>query len=148
MYYYDTYGYQTAQVLPERSTNIAPPAPANGMVPNWTGVGWVLVAYNAPPAPPAPPANPVDWYIDIGPFMDRFGAAKLAVLTSADITVKAIVQDMMARKWIDLKRTDVASSFAYIGSKVPAVTPAMQTAILTTPVTPEENLALRKLYFS
>lgn len=92
--------------------------------------------------------NPVEWLIDIGPFFDRFGAAKMAVLTSADAGVKAILADTQVRKWIDLQRADVAQSVAYIGTVVAAVTPALQTAILTTPVGPEENLALRKLYFA
>ena len=94
------------------------------------------------------PVDPTTYFIDVGPFMDRFTSVKLAVLTSTDATVKAIVQDMMARKWIDLQRADVASSLAYIGSVVAALTPAIQTAILATPVSAEENLALRKLYFS
>ena len=99
---------------------------------------------------PAVPAlvDPTAWFIDIGPFYDRFGAAKMAVLTSTDAGVKAIMSDVQIRKWIDLQRADVASSLAYIGSVVPALTPAIQTAILTTPVTAEENLALRKVYFS
>lgn len=92
--------------------------------------------------------NPVEWLIDIGPFFDRFGAAKMAVLTSTDAGVKAILADTQVRKWIDLQRADVSQSVAYIGSVVAAVTPALQTAILTTPVTPDENQALRKLYFS
>ena len=97
-----------------------------------------------------PPAvvDPCEWLIDIGPFFDRFGAAKLAVLTSADATVKAILQDIQVRKWIDLKRADVASSLAYVGTKVPAVDATLQAAILTTPVAAADNLALRKLYFS
>lgn len=94
------------------------------------------------------PVNETEFLIDIGPFMDRFSTAKLAVLTSTDATVKAIVQDMMARKWIDLKRADVATSLAYIGTVVPAVTPALQQSILNDAVTSVENLALRKLYFS
>ena len=94
------------------------------------------------------PANPTEWLIDIGPFFDRFGAAKMAVLTSPDAGVKAILADTQVRKWIDLQRPDVAQSVAYIGPVVAAVKPALQTAILTTPVTPEENLALRKQYFS
>ncbi len=93
-------------------------------------------------------ADPTAWFIDVGPFYDRFGAAKMAVLTSADAGVKAIMSDVQIRKWIDLQRADVASSLAYIGSVVAALTPAIQTAILTTPVSAEENLALRKLYFS
>lgn len=92
--------------------------------------------------------DPCEWLIDVGPFFDRFGAAKLAVLTSADATVKAILQDIQVRKWIDLKRADVASSLAYVGTKVPAVDATLQAAILNTPVDPVDNLALRKLYFA
>lgn len=92
--------------------------------------------------------NPTTWLIDVGPFMDRFGAAKMAVLTSTDTTVRAILQDMFARKWLDLKRADVGTAIDAIRAAVPAVTAAMKTAILTTPVQPEENLALRRLYFA
>ena len=96
---------------------------------------------------PEAPADPCQHLIDLGPFYDRFGAAKMAVLTSADAGVKAIMADVSVRKWIDLQRADVASSLAYIGSVVPSVDSALRAAILTTPVTTEENLALRKLYF-
>lgn len=106
------------------------------------------VIFELPPAPPpAPVADPCEWLIDIGPFYDRFGAAKMAVLTSNDAGVKAIMSDVSIRKWIDLRRADVASSLAYIGSVVPSVNGALQTAILTTPVDVEENRALRKMYF-
>ena len=98
--------------------------------------------------PVEPSANPTEWLIDIGAFFDRFGAAKVAVLTSADAGVKAILADTQVRKWLDLKRADVVQSIGYIGTVVAAVTPALQTAILTTPVSPEENLALRKQFFS
>lgn len=101
----------------------------------------------APAVDPQPEVDPCEWLIDIGPFFDRFGAAKLAVLTSTDATVKAILQDIQVRKWIDLKRADVATSLAYVGSKVPAVDAALQSAILNTPVTAADNLALRKLFF-
>ena len=97
--------------------------------------------------PSVPVVDPCEWLIDIGPFYDRFGPAKMAVLTSTDAGVKAILSDTGVRKWIDLKRTDVASSLAYIGTKVLAVDATLQTAILTTPVAVEENRALRKLYF-
>lgn len=98
---------------------------------------------------PAPVVvDPCEWLIDIGPFFDRFGTAKMAVLTSADAGVKAIVQDTVIRKWIDLKRADVASGLAYIGSKVGSVDSTLQAAILNTPVVPEENMALRKTYFA
>ncbi|UCV00304.1 hypothetical protein [Acidovorax radicis] len=92
--------------------------------------------------------NATTWLIDIGPFFDRFGAAKMAVLTSTDPGVRSILADLQVRKWIDLQRTDVAQGLAYVGSVISAVTTPLQAAILTTPVVEVENLALRKLYFS
>jgi hypothetical protein len=94
-----------------------------------------------------PVIDPTEWLIDVGPLFDRFGAAKMAVLTSTDLAVKAILSDLQVRHWVDLKRADVAQALAYIGSVVPSVTAALQTVILTTPVTASENLVLRKLYF-
>ena len=100
------------------------------------------------PEPPAPAAPVWEWYIDIGPFFDRFGSAKLAVLTSTDPGVQAILKDTQVRKWLDLKLPEIAQSVDYVASVVPAVTPELKEAILTTPVAEHENLALRKLYFS
>jgi len=88
------------------------------------------------------------WLIDIGPFYDRFGSTKIAVLTSTDPILRAILQDLNIRKWVDLKRVDVAEALAYTGSVVGAVTNELITSILTTPVTINENAALRKLYFA
>ena len=125
-------------------------------VPDDAAIGdeWDGVTLTKPPPPPpyvpppyVPPVDPCQWLIDIGPFFDRFGAAKMAVLTSSDAAVKAILQDIQVRKWIDLQRADVISALAYVGSVVPAITPALRTAILTTPVTASENMALRRLYF-
>ena len=112
------------------------------------GWGWDGSSFVAPDAAAPQPAPTWQWYIDIGPFFDRFGAAKMAVLTSADAGVQAILKDTQIRKWLDLKLPEVAKSVAYIGTKVPAVTAELQDAILNTPVAPAENLALRKLYFS
>ena len=113
--------------------------------------GWLHDAEAGTFSPPetATPEVPAwEWLIDIGSFFDRFGAAKMAVLTSSDVGVQAIIKDTQVRQWIDLKHPDVASSIAYIGTKVPALTAELQSAILNTPVAETENLALRKLYFS
>ena len=88
------------------------------------------------------------YLIDIGPFFDRFGAAKMAVLTNSDVGVQAIIKDTQVRKWLDLKLPEIASAVAYVGTKIPEVTPELQQSILNTPVVETENLALRKLYFS
>ena len=118
--------------------------------PDTVGPDWTTPDSGATWLPPEPPvvAPPVwEWFIDLGPFYDRFGAAKMAVLTSTDAGVKAILADLSIRKWVDLKRADVAAALAYIVSVVPAVTSTLQGTILQTPVDPIENLALRKLYF-
>ena len=101
-----------------------------------------------PDIPVQVPAQPWKWYIDIGPFFDRFGATKMAVLTSSDAGVQAIIKDTQVRKWLDLKLPEIASAVAYVGTKVPSVTQELQESILNTPVEEKENLALRKLYFS
>ena len=100
------------------------------------------------PEPPAPAAPEWEWYIDIGPFFDRFGAAKMAVLTSADVGVQAIIKDTQVRKWLDLKLPELTQSVQYVASKVKAVTPEIVDSIMNTPVSENENLALRKTYFS
>ena len=102
----------------------------------------------APDTPNQVSAPAWEWLIDIGSFFDRFGAAKMAVLTNSDVGVQAIVKDTQVRKWLDLKLPELASAVAYVGTKVPGVTPELQQSILNTPVEEKENLALRKLYFS
>lgn len=98
-------------------------------------------------APPAP--DQTEWLIDVGPFFDRFGSAKLNVLTSTHPYAKAVVQDVMVRKWIDLQRPDVASGIdVLIGVGVPGVDSALKKQILETPVAVAEKVALTKLYFS
>jgi hypothetical protein len=86
--------------------------------------------------------------IDIGPFFDRFGAAKLPVLMSSDAVVQAILRDVQVRKWIDLTRQDVTNSLTYISTKVPELTAEIVANVIHLPVSSDENMALRKLYFS
>ena len=100
------------------------------------------------PEPPAPAAPVWEWYIDIGPFFDRFGAAKMAVLTSADVGVQAILKDTQVRKWLDLCLPEIEQSVQYIASKIPELTAELQDQIVNTKPAEHENLALRKLYFS
>ena len=93
--------------------------------------------------------SPTQWLIDIGPFFDRFQSAKMPLLMSTNTTVQALVKDLQVRKWIDLQRADVGQGIdALIALGVPGMTAELKTAILTTPVTSEENFALRKVYFS
>ena len=116
------------------------------------GIGWGWDGANfvapAPTIPEPQPAPAWEWLIDIGSFFDRFGATKMAVLTSSDAGVQAIIRDTQVRKWLDLKLPEIASAVAYVGTKVPSVTQELQESILNTQVEEKENLALRKLYFS
>jgi hypothetical protein len=121
-------------------------------IPDNVEAGWALVEGEWVEPPPKPPVeeapSKTKWLIDVGPFFDRFGAAKMAVLASTHNTVKAIVQDVMVRKWIDLQRQDVGQGIdALIALGVPGVTAELKNYILTTPVTAEENLAVRTTYF-
>lgn len=111
------------------------------------GPGWTYDGNTFNPPVVETPIDPCEWLIDLGPYFDRFGNAKMAVLTSTDAGVKAIIQDASIRKWIDLRLPAVAQALAYIGSVIPAVNSTLQSAIINTPVSTEENRALRKLYF-
>ena len=99
-------------------------------------------------SPVATTEDQTQYLIDIGPFFDRFGSAKMQVLTSSDLGVQAIIKDTQVRKWLDLRLPEIAQSVEYVASKVPAVTEEVKNNVLHTPVAEHENLALRKLYFS
>lgn len=124
----------------------------DGINGEWTacdnaGPGWTYDGNTFNPPVVETPIDPCEWLIDLGPYFDRLGNAKMAVLTSTDAGVKAIIQDASIRKWIDLRLPAVAQALAYIGSVIPAVNSTLQSSILNTPVATEENRALRKLFF-
>lgn len=124
------------------------------------GPGWTTPDDGltfAPPVPPAAPADPCEWLIDIGPFTDRFGPKKWAVDMSADPFVQAFNRDLNRRKWVDLRHDRVAIAFNYMAGQTipgigtiaaPILTQSEVDTFLTTPVRSDENMALRKLYFS
>jgi hypothetical protein len=116
--------------------------------PDWQAfLAWQQAGGVLDPAIVAPP--PYEWYIDIGPFFDRFGSAKMAVLTSTNVVAKAIVTDCMVRKWIDLQNPAVAAGIdALISVGVSGVDAALKTSILTTPVLPAEQSAVVRMYFT
>lgn len=121
----------------------------------WTYVNGIFTAPFVEPPPVAPP-KPYVWYIDLGTFNDRFGAKKLAVLMSNDPVIKAFNSDKSDRHWIDLARADVRACVNYmagvplagVGTMAsPILTAEEAAAILDTPVTATEQLALVKTYF-
>ncbi|OIR02627.1 hypothetical protein GALL_153410 [mine drainage metagenome] len=102
-----------------------------------------FVAANYPDAVLVPEPAPVDppnaWWLYVGAFFDRFdtyGGQKLAILSSADLTVQAVVKDASVRKYIDLKRADLPGALDMLIAKGFAID---KTAILTTPVAIEDR---------
>lgn len=98
------------------------------------------------PGAPVPETHEWDWYLDIGPFFDRFGPAQIAVLASTDARVQAFVKSAMVRKWIDLRSPLVKQGVQLIATVVPEAA-GMDDYVLNTPVGHEENRALRTIYF-
>ena len=92
--------------------------------------------YSEPPAPPPPPEPENAWWIYVGPFYDRFGAQKWPILASTDPMVNALIKDCGVRKYIDLKRADLAQALDVLIAKGFAID---KTAILTTPVPMNER---------
>lgn len=117
---------------------------------NWTGAIWVDVPYEAPPAPPEPESDPRIWWMDVGPFYDRFGPDALAIAASDHGACKAVQTLTGVRKYIDLKDPRVAAMIdMLILTAQPTtqpwapgsgpMTPEKKAAILTTPTTEYER---------
>lgn len=72
-----------------------------------------------PDAPPEPVLPAAAWYINVGPFFDRFGAWKLPTLSSTDPVVQAVIKDCSVRKYIDLKgrRAELTQVIGLLQSK-------------------------------
>jgi hypothetical protein len=99
------------------------------------------------PIPVSVYIDPAINLIDVGSFFDRFGASKMAILTSQDIVIKAMILDITVRPYIDLTNQDLITGLGYITTVLPQFTTAKVTEILTTPITYEESSVLRRLYF-
>ena len=111
---------------------------------------YTLIPDPPPPAPLTPFST--TWLIDVGSYYDRFGASKLAVLSSADAIIKAAISDASIRNYIDLSRTDVQAIVTYMGGTAvpglgtcvtPPITPAAATTILSTLPTALEQVSIK-----
>lgn len=157
---FDLWGWYTGQVE-EPGLRTTPVAPANTSLTevegesraNWTGVEWVELPYVAPPAPVEPEADPRLWWVDVGPFKDRFDThgypgLKLTVLAMCrtnDICY-GVFADLQGRLYIDLKgrRAELLTALGLIAQELttagkPAFTLAMRTALLDTPTNEAER---------
>lgn len=108
-------------------------------------------AYFAPLEPEEPPKEPIPvfaFYLDIGPFFDRFGTKKLPVLVAAktDPLVGALIDDIKVRKWVDIQNEQVGQGLDILIQK--GLITADDKAIILSPIQPEENLALRTQFYN
>lgn len=108
------------------------------------GPGWVYDSGTgafgnpnvvAPPSWSDPALDPRYGWLDIGPFMDRFGTKALALTSSTDPQIQGVITLVMPRKYIDLKRPDLSQMLDLLISKG-AIGPADKLAVLN-PVTTE-----------
>ena len=95
------------------------------------------------PAPMAPSwsdpgLDPRYWWVDVGPFFDRFGAKALSITSSTDPQVQGLVSLLLPRKYVDLKRADLPSMLDILVAKS-LITTADKTAVLTTPTNEYER---------
>lgn len=96
----------------------------------------------APVAPPPmwadPALDPRYWWLDVGPFFDRFGAKSLSITSSADAQVQGIVTLCMPRQYIDLKRADLPAMLDVLVAKS-LITAGEKAAVLAGPTTDYER---------
>ena len=79
------------------------------------------------------------FWVEVGAFYDRFGSVQITVLANPDPTVQALVRNTQIRKYIDLKRPDVAQFVEYLATTIPEVTEEVKTAVLALETTEEER---------
>lgn len=122
-YHFDIFGWYTSEVLPGRSTEIAPPTLSETTTPgglraNWTGYAWEEHAYTTPvpQSPPVAQARPITKLA----FRNRFTQAEKVALEIASLdnpaaTMQARAQaaairvnqaDVLSASFIDLSRAD------------------------------------------
>lgn len=105
--------------------------------------------YRAVPEPPAEP-DPRLWWLDVGPFYDRFGADAIAIAAGDNGACKAVQTLTGVRKYVDLKDPRIGQMIdMLIATAQPAAQPwapgsgpmtvEKKEAILTTPTTEYER---------
>lgn len=78
------------------------------------------------------------WWIDVGPFFDRFGAKALGITGSTDFQVQGLVTLLLPRKYVDLRRADLPQMLDLLVAKG-LITAAEKIAVISPPTSEYER---------
>ena len=100
-------------------------------------ISFAVAAQDIEPEPT--PVDPAMWRIDVGSFFDRFGDAKLAILSSDNTVVKAMITDASVRKYIALieRKDELTQMLGLLQSLVPGISLDVAAIIETEPTDAE-----------
>ena len=100
----------------------------------------ISIAAVAPDVEEQPAAvAPILWRIDVGSFFDRFGDAKLAILSSENPVVKAMITDASVRQYIGLieRQEELTQMLGLMQARVPGIVLDVATILETEPTDAE-----------
>ena len=100
-------------------------------------ISFAVAAQDVEPEPT--PVDPAQWRIDVGSFFDRFGDAKLAILSSDNTVVKAMIMDASVRKYISLveRKDELTQMLGLLQTLVPGISLDVVAILETTPTEAE-----------